>query len=277
MLPANVDQSVVVSKESLESDDPYDVILSNISFVNALLGEYFTHEELARDALRSYYVDYYLAQVENGGFSQFVYNSGWEEFVIECVEEGLEAMGAVKHRKLFRQCASILDDIGPEGMARFYKSEYFGENEERDVLSEFDDTFFELLEEEDLVLLNSAWLRSLPNLVVMSREEMAAEVERRAAALTDREERAAAALANEPRFMKLIRALCEAAGHELDRVTAGDPSFEYEGEQTTAWHFLTDAGHFHMAEFNGKALMFRGHTDEIVCEIEVPDDLLDLE
>jgi len=106
----------------------------------------------------------------------------------------------------------------------------------------------------------------------MPSDEIQAEVERRAAALPDREARAAEALANEPRYMKLIQALCKAAGHELDRVTAGDPAFEYNGQQMMSWHFLTDRGHFHMADIGDKALMFKGHTAEVVCEIEAPDD-----
>ena len=39
-----------------------------------------------------------------------------------------------------------------------------------------------------------------------------------------------------------------------------------------AWHFITDQGHFHMADVGGKALMFRGRTDEIVYEIEASDE-----
>jgi hypothetical protein len=272
MSKVDVDQSVIVSKDSLESDDPYDIVWSNIRFINALLEEHFTHDELSQDALRSYYVDYYLAQVNNGGFSQFAYNSGWEENTIRYVREGLRAVGASQHFELFNQSASILDRIGLDGMDRFFESEYFGENKERDILNEYDDKFYDLSKREDLVKLNSEWLKDLPNLVVMTTDEIKAEVERRAAALPDREARAAQSLANEPRYMKLIRALCEAAGHELERVTAGDPAFEYNGQQMISWHFLTDKGHFHMADIDGKALMFKGHTDEVVCEIEASDE-----
>lgn len=268
----NVDQSVIVSRESVRSDDPYDIVYSNITFLNALMEEHFTRDELSQDASRSYCVDYYLAQVNNGGFSQFVYNSDWEKNTIRYIREGLQAMGASRHLELFNQSASILDRIGPDGMERFFESEYFGENKERDILNEFDDKFYDLSEREDLIKLNSDWLKGLPNLVVMTTDEMKAEVERRAAALPDREARAAKALANEPRYMKLIRALCKAAGHELDRVTAGDPTHKYNGRQMISWHFLTDQGHFHMVDIDSKALMFEGHSDEVVCEIEASEE-----
>jgi hypothetical protein len=272
MPKSTVDQSVVVSNDSVESDDPYDIVYSNITFLNALLEEHFRHDELSRDAMRSYYVDYYLAQVNNGGFSQFVYNSRWDENTIRFVREGLEEIGATKHWKLFHESASIIDRIGPDGMERFFESEYFGENKERDILNEFDDKFYTLSDDEDLVELNATWLRGLSNLVVMTTEEMKAENERRAAALPDREARAAEALANEPRFMKLIRALCAEAQQELSRVTAGDPTHKYKGESILAWHFITDMGHHYMVDTEGKAMMFNGDSNKMIVQIKASDE-----
>lgn len=268
---SNSDQAVIVSKESFESDDPHDIVDSNVTFVTALLEEHFTADELSQDALRSYYVDYYLAEVNNGGFSQFVYNSGWDEREIRYIREGLQAMGASRHLELFNQSSAILDRIGPDGMARFFDSEYFGENKERDILNEFNDAFYALCEDEDLVRLNSDWLRSLPHLALKTTDEMKAEVERRAATLPDREARAARELENEPLFMKLIRALCAEAEHELVAVTAGDPTHEHSGHQTLAWHFITDQGHYYMVEADGKAMMFNGDTHEQIVAIQAPD------
>lgn len=268
MSESNFDQSVIVSQASLASDDPYDIVYSNITFLNALQSEHFADAELSADALRSYFVDYYLAQVNNGGFSQFVYNSGWEENTVVAVREGLQAMGATEHHELFRKSASIVDQLGPDGLKNYLASEYFGENEQRDILNAFNDKFFELCEREDLIQLNSDWLRSLPNLVVMTVDEMKQEVKRRAQALPDRETRKARALANEPRYMKLMRALCEAAGHEFLHATAGDPTHEYDGKQTLAWHFITDKGHHYMVDADGKAMMFDGDSNEQIVSVD---------
>jgi len=265
--------TVVVSEGAFASNDPYDIILSNIEFLNAQLEEYLTHDEIAINSLRSYYVDYFLTQLENGGFSQFVYNSSWGE-CIDYITDGFAAMGAVKHRELFEQAAEQMSKrLGIEGLKRFFASDYFGENEERDILNEFNNAFFELSATEDLVSLNAQWLRQLPELVVLPDDQLREELRRRVAAIPNREERIAAALAAEPRYMKLIRALCKTAGYQFDRVTAGDPTHTLNGQQVMAWHFLTGDGHFHMVEKDRKALMFRGHTDEVVCEIAVPDQL----
>ena len=44
-------------------------------------------EEVSHDALLSYYVDYYLAEVTNAGFAQFVYNTGWKPRVVALVKD----------------------------------------------------------------------------------------------------------------------------------------------------------------------------------------------
>ncbi len=144
---------------------------------------------------------------------------------------------------------------------------------DRDELNAPNDRFAQVSEQEDLLALNAAWLRHSTNLVVMTTEEMKEEARRRGQAIPDRDRRIAEARANEPRFMKLIRALCERAGHELQRVTGGDPTRVHEGVQTLAWHFITDKGHHHMVEAGGKVIMFRGHsTTDRVIEMDVPAD-----
>jgi hypothetical protein len=272
-MPAQVSpDAVIVSKPSFDGSEPYDIIESNISFLNALFEEHLRHDEVAPDALRSYYVDYYLAEVNNGGFSQFVYNSRWEEHVVRLIREGFRSMGAQRHLALFEKGAGLVRKLGGQALQAYFRSEYFGDNAVRDYLNTPNDEFFAISGEEDLAALNSAWLRRLPNLVVMTIPQMQEEVKRRVAAIPDREERIAAALANEPRFKKLIRALCERAGHELQHVTAGDPTHVHAGRQTLAWHFITNRGHHYMVEAEGKALMFEGTSKQQVCVVEVPDE-----
>jgi hypothetical protein len=265
-----LDPSVIVSDQSVASADPYDIVCSNIEFVNALFGEHLRADEIAPDALRSYYVDYFLAQVNNGGFSQFVYNSRWSPLMNGFIREGLAAMKAVGHLALFNESAALVDRLGADGLQAFFESEYFDDNAERDSLDANNDRFSELSETEDLIALNAAWLRSLPGLKVKTADEIKAQIARRGGALPDREERVRAALESEPRYMKLIRALCGAAGHELSRVTGGDPTHEHNGTRVLAWHFLTDKGHHYMVDADGKAVMFDGTTKVVVTEIDAP-------
>jgi hypothetical protein len=263
----SLDKSVVVSDQSYASNEPYDLVESNVLFVNALFEQHLRADEIAPDALRSYYVDYYVAQVNNGGFSQFVYNSGWSPSLIGMVRDGLSAMKAAEHLKLFEKSADIVRQMEPDRLQAFLRGKYFGTNAERDALDANDDRFFDLSKTDDLIAINAAWLRGLPGLRVMTPEQMQAEVERRAAALPDREQRRRAALENEPHYMKLIRALSLKAGHAFLHVTAGDPTHRHNGKRVLAWHFITDRGHHYMVEADGRAVMFDGTTNKPIAEI----------
>jgi hypothetical protein len=264
--------SIVVLEASLAHGNPGEIVGSNVWFVNALLDEYLTTDEIAADAVRSYYVDYYLAEVNNGGFSQFVYNSRWDPEIIAFAREGLRAMSSKRHLEVFEEGVRLVEEIGPARLKGYFASEYFGENMNRDELNALNDDFSMAEQTEDLLALNAAWLRNHPRLwPIQTVELMREEARRRGQVVPDRERRIAEARAREPRYMKLIRLLCESAGQELDRVTAGDPAHIHEGSRTVAWHFITDKGHHHMVDTGRKAIMFRGHSDR-VCELEAPDE-----
>jgi hypothetical protein len=255
--------AVVVSSDSLKSKNPCAIVDSNADFVNALFEEQLKPEEISKEALYSYYVAYYVMEVENGGLGQFVFNSGEGDHIFKYVAEGLQAMKADRHLKLFSKVVDYLER-NPD-----FSDEYLDSDSDEDELDVLSDRFFELCEKkEDLWALNGAWLKGLPNLVAVTKEEMMDEARRRGEALPDREERIAEACANEPEYVKLILALCERAGQTLSRVTAGDPSQLYNGSPTIAWYFITDQGLHHMIEAGGKAIMFKGESTTKVCEVD---------
>jgi hypothetical protein len=215
------DSIVVLASAVTEESDPSGMVESNVAFVNMLFEEYLKAEEISQDALRSYYVDHFLAEYENGGFSQYVYNTRWEPTVISYVREGMKAMGAKRYLKAFEKGAKLVDAVGKEKLEAYLDGGYFhnGDEEENE-----DPVDWEVVEEainkagdaEDIAELHGAWLRKHPHLILMqTEEEMREEARRRGAALPDRAQRIASGLANEPRSFKLIRALCKEAGQEL--------------------------------------------------------------
>jgi hypothetical protein len=259
--------AVIVSKTKFESHKPYDIVNSNSAFVDALFEEHLTADEIAPDALRSHYVQYYSAEVANGGFSQFVYNSKWDEKIITSIEEGLRAMGALKHLALFKESEALLDELGTERVLAFLSSDYWDENPERDFLNSPQDRFDAISKREDLIEWNATWLRSLPHLVVMTMKEMQQEVKRRAQAIPNRAQRIADALGKEPRYMKLIRGLCDRAGQKFSLFTAADQTYRHKGRKSIAWHFITDRGHHFMVEVGGTAIMLHADTRAPVAEM----------
>lgn len=161
-------EHIIVSNNAFNSEDPYDIIQSNISFLNVLLEEGAQEEWLNDDAFLSYYVDYYDSQYGNGNFSQFVWNSGYNASLNALVEKGLEKIGAVKHLAHFRKMLEEANKFSKEEMEEFLGGEYFGTNPLRDRLK--NDEFYDI--DEEIMELNSKWLRNHPSLKVLTIDEM---------------------------------------------------------------------------------------------------------
>jgi hypothetical protein len=259
---------IVLSEECLSSADTRAPIERNIDFVNALFGELLRPEEISHEALLSYYVDYYLAQVNNGGFAQFVYNTGWKPNVVGFVKDGLIAIGASNHAALFEKGERLVS-MQHSNLERFLRSDFSGTNSDRDQFNSVNEPFYKIEKNESLEALNAAWLKSRPNLCVVPEADLPRELKKRASLIADREARISQARAAEPIYMKRIRALCDATGHVLQTVTAGRPTNDSQGRRIISWHFITDKGHHFMVEADGKAMMFQGKTNEPIGFIEV--------
>lgn len=268
----NDDLPVIVTQESYESTESQDIIDSNIRYINELRSQYVLCDELSSSALCSYFVDYFLAEMENGGFSQFVYNSRWEHEAVAYVATGLKLIGAGNHLALFMENVGLVAKLGNARLSIFLTSEYWDDNDERDELDKNNSRFFELSNSEDLSQLNSNWLRSLSNLRVLNEQDFQEAIELHASKITEREARKEEAEANAPRYVKLIQALCDAANQELSTITAGDPTHEHEGVRMLSWHFITDKGHHYMVDTGSSAIMFNGETHNTVTQISFVDD-----
>lgn len=159
---------IIVSDSSYNSNDPYDLIFSNISVVNLLNEEGFEVKDIHEDSIISYYLDYYFAQYSNGNFSQFVWNSGWSPDLNGDIERGLRKIGAQKHLDLFLEQCLKVESLEEGELEKYLKSEYFGPNKTRDKLK--NNSFYNL--EEDLIVLHLQWLKNHPDLQVFPIEEM---------------------------------------------------------------------------------------------------------
>ena len=156
--------SILISESAANSENPQDVINSNISIVNLMREEKIDDEDIHADALMSYYLDYYVAQYAQGNFAQFVYNSGWNKELNELIEEGLEIIGAQKHLELFQQQAKKVRLMSSVKLAKFLKGKLEGVNPIRDTLN--DNRFFEI--DENIVELNAAFLKNHPDTQILA-------------------------------------------------------------------------------------------------------------
>ena len=128
----------------------------------------FIYLQIHEDALMSYYLDYYTSQYTEGNFAQFVHNSKWNTELNELIEEGLQLLGAEKHLELFQQQCKKVKLMSSVKRDKFFKGKLEGVNPVRDLMNS--DTFFEI--EENLVQLNADFLKTHPDLEVLSVDDM---------------------------------------------------------------------------------------------------------
>jgi hypothetical protein len=269
---------LVLSQESINGGDA-DVVDANVDVVNAMYAELLDVEEIAENALRSYYVDFYLTQSLEGGFAQYVFTAPEREKIDAYIRAGLGSMGAVAHLDLFNRTAAAFDSLTEDDVDCYLEGETGvdadGEalvSEAVRQLEELDVEFEELLETEDIIALNAAWLRGQEDLLVLDAEELDRHIVERVARIPNLEERQAEAAEDArldaPEFELTIRELCDLAGHTLLKITMGDPNYDHNGERTLAWHFSTDQGEFLMVEDDDEAFMIHPDTKEIVAAVE---------
>lgn len=172
---------IVVQESSYRSTGDYadyDVAAAVIRFVNDMVekGQY-RRGELPREAFIAYHVDYYVAQVNNGGHAQFAGNSGWKAEVNADIREGLALIGE-------REAAAIFADFErfaaehPEAFAEAAEGGGFdGTARHTEAL---DKRFF-AGPTTSIVAANARWLRALPIVRPVPDREYPAEIERLAA------------------------------------------------------------------------------------------------
>ncbi|QCB96333.1 hypothetical protein E5206_04825 [Arthrobacter sp. PAMC25564] len=276
--------ALVLSKESINGGDAA-VVDANVDVVNAMYAELLDVEEIAGNALRSYYVDFYLTQCLEGGFAQYVFTALGREDVDAFIREGLEAMGAAGHLDLFNRTVAAFDALSEDDADRYLDGDAdLGADAGAEVpeavqqMEELDAEFESLLETEDITALNAAWLRGQEELLLLDAEELERHIAQRVASIPNLAERQAEAeedaLLDAPEFELIIRELCDVAGHTLEKISMGDPNYVHNGETTLAWHFTTDQGEFLMLEDDEEAFMIHPESKEIVAalEFEFEDD-----
>ena len=105
--------ATVLPREIINGSDA-DVVDANVHVVNAMYAELLDVGEIAPDALRSYYVDFYLTQALGGGFAQYVFTAPERGEIDAYIRAGLENMGAGAHLALFNRTVAAFDALSEE-------------------------------------------------------------------------------------------------------------------------------------------------------------------
>src|SRR5687768_10145258 len=104
---------VVLTLESTDARDE-ELVDPNVAVVDAMYRELLGLGEISPNALRSYFVDFYLTQALAGGFAQYVFAAAARDVVDHSVRDGPEGMGANAHLALFDRTAESFDALSEE-------------------------------------------------------------------------------------------------------------------------------------------------------------------
>lgn len=164
---------ILVDERDVGPDgDDYGPVQACIDFCNWCRGDAALRiDETCLDAWVAYYVDFYLAQVNNGGHGQFAHNLDMDPDALDCIAKGLAAMGAVDFLAVFTDFRAAMD-ADPD--LRRVTMEGAGFGEIPPTIGSLDDRFFELNGTWRLIGLNAAWLRSLKTWTPLPPDELRA-------------------------------------------------------------------------------------------------------
>jgi hypothetical protein len=262
---------IVVSKTSFDAADINAIVHSNVQVTDEFLRNFLYQDELHPDALKSYYVNQYCAYMASGGFSEFVYRTGWEKVMINFLVSGLEDMKALTHFDLLTRFTQLLHTFGAAGVQCLYDDGHLQNQEMRDFLNRLMPEFNALNERENLMAINAQWLRQHPQLVVLNDDDITQQIATSARAVPNREQRIADALALEPREMKIIRLLCDSVNLDFIGVTSTNIDRKSKPGAASRWNFRTVQGEFYLVHKKKEASIFNASTHTEVASVAIEE------
>lgn len=170
--PTSSQLPIIVPQSAIDAlpEDPHPLVDAVIDYVNILFNEgHFGRWEVPPLAIQAYHADYYLAQVLNGGHSQFTHNCGANLAVItEDVCDALTSMGATAYLDIFTPYTAWLRTNRDEA-----RRQTGFEGGRAAPLETLDDAFFALEQTDTLRQNLAAWIAAAPNLVVVPDSRLA--------------------------------------------------------------------------------------------------------
>lgn len=240
---------ILVSETAFRSEDAAELVAEVVRFVNRMMQQgAYLREELPHSAFLSYHVDYYLAQVSNGGHGQFVGNSRWHELTIRDIEEGLRLMQAAPYVEIFQDLKKLIE-ADPARARAIAEGGGFGKIDP--AIEALDARYFAQDAYKVLTPANANWLRGLPEVKVIPDADYPRQLEtliksnpKRSQRVAERNRAALRTKLTDPLHVA-ARMLCfEARRLPVLSIPAGDPgAVAPDGRRTTGWGVNTPTGH----------------------------------
>jgi hypothetical protein len=147
--------------QATQGGNPHELVQAVVNFVNAMTGPgIYSRFEIHPKAMQAYHADFYLAQVNNGGHSQFIHNChGNLPYVATDVRAGLAGMKAETQLSIFEQMTAWIAQ-NPEEVSK--QTGFQGGRAA--PLDELDKAFYAAEESAPMIPANALWIASWPEL-----------------------------------------------------------------------------------------------------------------
>jgi hypothetical protein len=234
-----------VASRAKDPSHAHEVVQEIVAFVNAVSGEgLYERSEIPASALQAYHADFYLAQVNNGGHSQFIANSGRNlAHVLSDVRAGLVAMQAKAHLSVFEQMAAWVAQ-NPDEVP---KQTGF-EGGRAPHLDRLDKQFYEAERASPMAPQSARWIASWPELKLVDDADYAEAMRRtllmnplRDARLMSRSVASLLTQTTDWFHVGIGLACASMSPRELKLALGGGMVMEIEGQQQTAFLVRTNA------------------------------------
>ena len=170
--------SVVVPRPAYDAasqpGEAYRLVSAVVDYVNEVQrAGVYTRHEMPAVAMQAYHADYYLAQVNNGGHSQFIGNAGALLPTTGAdALAGLEAMGARTQHQILTEMMAWIRANASEASAQN------GFSVRAAALDALDNRFYAAEREAPMAKLSASWIASWPGLKAVAPEHYRPEIDR---------------------------------------------------------------------------------------------------
>jgi len=222
---------IIISQDSFQSENRHAIVSSNNQYVTKLFQNNIKEDKISEDALKSYYIDFYLSHIQHNSFSSFIKNFSNKSKILYYIKAGLETLKTEKHLALFQKV-------------------FFEENKSF-LKDSLDNEFKNIQKDENLLYLNHKWLMNHPKLIIMNHNYIDKKIEDHIIKYKD-----------DKRHIKIIKQLCKIINEEFIAITAGDINNIYN----RAWHFNTAKGRYYIIEKNNIVTMYNSFTKKEITK-----------
>jgi Domain of unknown function (DUF4375) len=232
-------------------------------------------------------VNFLVGQVLNGGFLQFVHNSKWDRSFVASVRGGLAAIGAKEHLAVFEGASRLIEEgYASDGNLDTGKFKATVAQLERKHFSNLKLTWRTRWIVGDswtwgerwqcAQILSARYIEKWQGVRHLPRADYEAALDRIAARIPDLAARRQKSEDTRPWEKNVIDRLVAQAFYSDIWYTAFGTR-EYNGKTVWCWNFTVGKtpgqGHHQAIFVDGKAIMFKGSTDQIVAQRPVPEAL----